>query len=306
MPDTTASAVRNELLRASQRLGGLTTGMVLNLIIATDEAAQHDAVRSASQAGREHPCRIIGVVARDPKAAPQLDAEIMVGEDAVQMVVLRSYGELTEHADSVVAPLLVPDTPVVTWWPGTSPSAPAAARLGTLAQRRITDAAGSADPEETLARLASGYQPGDTDMAWARTTTWRSLLAATLDRPHGDVTEAVVSAEAGNPSATLMACWLEGRLGVPASREVSAGPGVTSVTMVTIDGPIRICRADGRNATLSRPGEPDRHVALHRRDTAELLTEELRRLDPDEVYGEALAMLTADAEAGPAAPVEAG
>jgi glucose-6-phosphate dehydrogenase assembly protein OpcA len=301
MPDTTASAVRNELLRASQRLGGLTTGMVLNLIIATDESAQHDAVRSASQAGREHPSRIIGVVARDPQAGPRLDAEIMVGEDAVQMVVLRSYGELTEHADSVVAPLLVPDTPVVTWWPGPAPSAPAVSRLGTLAQRRITDAAGSADPDDTLARLAAGYQPGDTDMAWARTTTWRSLLAAALDRPHGDVTEATVCAEARNPSAALMACWLKGRLGVPVSREVSAGPGVTSVSMVTTDGPITISRTDGRNATLSRPGEPDRHVALHRRDTAELLTEELRRLDPDEVYGEALAVL-----AGAAAAAEVG
>jgi glucose-6-phosphate dehydrogenase assembly protein OpcA len=29
-------------------------------------------------------------------------------------------------------------------------------------------------------------------------------------------------------------------------------------------------------------------VALHRRDTAELLAEELRRLDPDEVYAETL------------------
>ncbi len=50
-----------------------------------------------------------------------------------------------------------------------------------------------------------------------------------------------------------------------------------------------ISRADGRNATLSKPGEPDRFVALHRRDIAELLAEELRRLDPDEVYGETLA-----------------
>ena len=39
-------------------------------------------------------------------------------------------------------------------------------------------------------------------------------------------------------------------------------------------------------ATLRRPGQPERRVALHRRDTAELLAEELRRLDPDEVYAE--------------------
>jgi glucose-6-phosphate dehydrogenase assembly protein OpcA len=74
-------------------------------------------------------------------------------------------------------------------------------------------------------------------------------------------------------------------------REVSGGPGVTEVNFVTDAGKIVISRLDGRNATLSRPGEPDRYVALHRRDIAELLAEELRRLDPDEVYGEALATL---------------
>jgi glucose-6-phosphate dehydrogenase assembly protein OpcA len=297
LPDTKASAVRTELVRASQRLGGLTTGMVLNLIIATDESRQHDAVRAASQAGREHPCRIIGVVARDPKAAPRLDAEIMVGEDAFQMVVLRCYGELIEHADSVVEPLLVPDTPVVTWWPGAPPQAPAMAPLGTLAQRRISDSAASERPEQTLAHLAAGYRPGDTDLAWGRTTTWRSLLAAALDRPHGDITAAAVGAEAGNPSAELMAAWLSDRLGVPVRRDVSAGPGVTCVIFVTADGEIELSRPDGRNAMLSRPGEPDRYVALHRRDTVELLGEELRRLDPDEVYGEALAALAAGARA---------
>ena len=31
------------------------------------------------------------------------------------------------------------------------------------------------------------------------------------------------------------------------------------------------------------PGQPDRQVALKRRDTAELIAEELRRLDPDEI-----------------------
>jgi hypothetical protein len=36
------------------------------------------------------------------------------------------------------------------------------------------------------------------------------------------------------------------------------------------------------------PGQPDRHVALKRRETAELIAEELRRLDPDEVYSATL------------------
>jgi glucose-6-phosphate dehydrogenase assembly protein OpcA len=48
-------------------------------------------------------------------------------------------------------------------------------------------------------------------------------------------------------------------------------------------------------ATLTRPDQPDRRVALHRRDTTELLAEELRRLNPDEVYGETLASLASGA-----------
>jgi len=297
LTDTTTSSVRTELMRASQRMGGLTTGVVLNLIIMTDESAQYDAIRAASQAGREHPCRVLGVIARDGRAQPRLDAEISVGENAPgQMVLLRIYGELKEHADSVVSPLLVPDTPVVTWWPGRAPQVPAADPLGLLAQRRITDAAAGQAPPQALARLAAGYRPGDTDLSWTRITTWRSLLASMLDRPYGGISAAAVTAEAGNPSAELMAAWLTSRMRVPVRRGLSAGPGITAVTVAATGGEITISRTDGRNATMSRPGEPERHLMLPRRETAELLAEELRRLDPDEVYGEALAQLAAGGE----------
>ncbi len=295
LTDTTASSVRGALVRSSQQMGGLTTGVVLNLVVMTDEADQYDAMKAAGQAGREHPCRILGVIARKPSGPRRLDAEISLGENAPgQTVLLRIYGELNEHVDSVVTPLLVPDTPVVIWWPGKSPAVPAADALGKLGQRRITDAAASDAPtDRLLLLLAAGYQPGDTDLAWARTTTWRSLLAATMDRPAGAVYEATVAAERDNPSADLMVAWLAGRLHAPVRRELSGGPGVTEVSFLTDGGKVVINRADGRNATLSRPGEPDRYVALHRRDIAELLAEELRRLDPDEIYGEALATLAA-------------
>ena len=293
--DTTASTVRNELTRMCQQMGGLTTGVVLNLIIMTDEADQYDALRAATQAGREHPCQVLGVIARSGRRPRRLDGEVTVGENMPgQMVLLRIQGELNEHVESVVTPLLVPDTPVVIWWPGKAPRAPATDPVGALGQRRITDAAADEQPRSRLLELAAGYRPGDTDLSWTRTTTWRSLLAATLDRPYAEILEAAVVAEAENPSADLMAAWLARRLGVPVHQELSAGPGVTEARFVTGDGKIVISRADGRNATLSRPGEPDRFVALHRRETAELLSEELRRLDPDEVYGETLAELTSE------------
>jgi glucose-6-phosphate dehydrogenase assembly protein OpcA len=290
LTDTTTAQIRAALTMLRDQTGGPTTGVVLNLIIMTDESNQHDAVRAASQAGREHPCRVLAVIARDVRATSRMDAEIRTGEGMPgQTVLLRLYGPMTEHADSVIVPLLVPDTPVVTWWHGFLPPEPSRQPLGQLAQRRVTDAARALAPAEALAGLAAGYQPGDTDLSWTRATTWRSVLAAMLDADAGEITGGVVCAEEHNPTADLLAAWLDSRLHVPFLRETSGGPGVTEVRLATATGDIVISRPDGRVATLSRPGQPDRHVALQRRDLADLLAEELRRLDPDEIYGETLA-----------------
>jgi hypothetical protein len=54
--------------------------------------------------------------------------------------------------------------------------------------------------------------------------------------------------------------------------------------METMAGDIRISRPDGRLATFTTPDRPDRPIALKRRDIPELLAEELRRLDEDDVY----------------------
>jgi glucose-6-phosphate dehydrogenase assembly protein OpcA len=300
LTDTTTSAIHDALRQARLRLGGVASGMVLTLVIVTDEGAQYDAVRAASAASRQHPCRILVVIIRRPLQRSRLDAEIRVGETSPgETVLLRMYGPLGQHADSVVAPLLLPDTPVVTWWPDIVPPIPAQDPMGALAQRRITDAAGAGSPRDVLSVLAAGYQPGDTDLAWTRATPWRSLLAAVMDQPSGAVTGAVVGAEAGNPTADLIAAWLSVRLHVPVVTEPTGGPGITEVRFTTPEGDIVICRPDGRVAHLSRPGQPERRVALHRRDTTELLEEELRRLDPDDVYAEVLAGIEL---AGVAAP----
>jgi glucose-6-phosphate dehydrogenase assembly protein OpcA len=296
LTDTTTGAIANALTEARHRLGGMTMGMVLTLIIVTDEAAQYDAIRAANQAAREHPCRILAVITRKPKSDSRLDAEIRVGEGSPgETIVLRMYGPLGQHADSVVAPLLVPDVPVVTWWPDEPPTDPASQPLGALAQRRVTDSAATdsatATAHDILTRLAKAYQPGDTDFGWTRATPWRSVIAATLDQQVPPLREAEVAAESGNPTADLIAAWLRVRLDIPVRRTDSAGPGITAVTFSTEGGDISLTRTDGRTAVLGWPGRPERSVALHRRDSAELLAEELRRLDPDEVYAETLRAL---------------
>ena len=292
LTETTTSAIASALQQARRRLGDPASGMVLTLVIVTDEGAQYDAVRAANEAAREHPCRVLVVITRRPGAEPRLDAEIRVGETSPgETLLLRMYGPVGLHADSVVEPLLLPDTPVVTWWPGDPPATPADDPIGVLAQRRITDAAAVDEPRQILTSLAIGYQPGDTDLSWTRATPWRSLLAAILDQPYSTIQSGAVRAEKGNPSADLIGVWLASRLQIPVTCEVSPGPGITEVSFATTDGAISVTRPDGRVAQLSRPGQPDRRVALHRRDTPELLAEELRRLDPDVVYGETLSKL---------------
>jgi glucose-6-phosphate dehydrogenase assembly protein OpcA len=114
------------------------------------------------------------------------------------------------------------------------------------------------------------------------------MLAAALDQKHSAIISAVVEGEACNPSSELLAMWLAERLKVPVERRVSDGPGLTSVALATADGDIRLDRPDGVMAELAVPGQPERHVALRRRSTAELMAEELRRLDPDEAYANAV------------------
>jgi glucose-6-phosphate dehydrogenase assembly protein OpcA len=292
LTDTTTSAIHDALTQARRRMGGPASGMVLTLVIVTNEAEQYDAVRAASQAGREHPSRVIAVITRKPNADSRLDAEIRVGESGPgEVLLLRMYGPLGQHADSVVEPLLAPDVPVVTWWPDEAPSSPSTDPLGTVAQRRVTDAAASDAPRDMLQALAKAYKPGDTDLSWTRATSWRTLLAATLDQPYPDLRSGEVLAEPGNPTADLITAWLALRLGIAVQRGESAGPGITEVSFDTQDGKIMLYRPDGRNATLSWPGRPDRRVALHRRETADLVAEELRRLEPDEVYAETLRAL---------------
>ncbi|QKW26975.1 glucose-6-phosphate dehydrogenase assembly protein OpcA [Streptomyces seoulensis] len=295
LTDTTAGKINKALVEGRRAIGTPAVGMVLTLVIVTDEENAYDALKAAGDASREHPSRTLVVIRRvsrtlRDRTSSRLDAEVRVGAEAGtgETVVLRMYGEVSDHAQSVVLPLLLPDAPVVVWWPVDAPLDPASDPLGALAQRRVTDTYTSADPVRELTARAAAYAPGDTDLSWTRITPWRSMLAAALDQLTCEVGAVEVEGEESNPSCELLAMWLADRLGVPVRRTLSAGPGLTAVRMDTSCGAIRLDRADGRLATLSIEGQPERAVALKRRDTAELIAEELRRLDPDDTYASAL------------------
>lgn len=293
---TTSSRVAWAFLEARQVAGSPTMGMVLTLVIVTDEDGCEHALRAAAQSAREHPSRVLALITVPSSQQARLDASVTVGGTAGpgETAVLRLHGELAGHPESVVSPLLLPDAPVVVWWPGPAPAIPAADPVGELGHRRITDAASEPRPMDALRNRARHYAPGDTDLSWTRITPWRSMLAAALDSPPpADVVKASVRGEPDSPSAELLACWLSARLGVPATRGDSAGPGLTEarLSLAGGTGDIALTRPDGVLAMLSVPDHPDRSVALKRRDIAELVAEELRRLDPDDSYAETLATI---------------
>ena len=286
LTETNSSAIAAEFLRARRRAGSPAMGMVMTLVVVVADEDADDAMGAARAASREHPARVLGVILGDGRGSARVDAQIRIGSgSAGETALIRLSGEVTKHPESVVLPLLLPDSPVVVWWPTKAPTDPASDPLGSLAKRRITDAA-AAPRSKARAMLTqcTSYEPGNTDLAWTRITGWRALLAAALDQNPGKVMAASVEAERVSPSADLLSAWLADRLKVPVSRNSSAGPGITSVVLETKQGSVSIQRPDGRLAVLSSPGEPDRPVALKRREVAELLSEELRRLDPDEIY----------------------
>jgi len=296
LPATTTSQVNSKLVHLREQGGANTIGRVLTLVIVTDDNEKtEDVIDAANHASREHPCRVIVVARGAKKASPRLDAQIRVGGDAgaSEVIVLRLYGPLANEGASCVMPLLLPDAPVVAWWPFEAPASPAKDPIGKLATRRITDAAAERTPAKALETRAKNYEPGDTDLAWTRLTLWRALLAAALDLPpYERVTAATVSGEGDSPSAELLAAWLAGRLRLPVKRvKAKSGEGIVSVVLERKSGNIEIHRPDARVGTLSQPGQPDRRVALQRRPVRDCIAEELRRLDPDEIYESALKAL---------------
>ncbi|HVW43090.1 MAG TPA: glucose-6-phosphate dehydrogenase assembly protein OpcA [Amycolatopsis sp.] len=293
LPSTTTSQVNRKLVELRERGGAVALGRVLTLVIVDDDGEHlEEHIDAANEASREHPCRVIVVARGSRTAAARIDGQIRIGGDAgaSEVVILRLYGPLAAQGQSAVVPLLLPDTPIVTWWPSTGPKDPAHDPIGELAQRRITDSAAERNPIRALTTRRKSYVEGDTDLAWTRLTNWRAQLVAALDLPpHEKITGATVTGEADSPSTELLAGWLAEYLRAPVKRVKSASAqGILSVSLDRGSGVVELHRPDGKIGMLSQPGQPTRRISLHRRSIKDCLIEELRRLDPDEVYEAAL------------------
>jgi glucose-6-phosphate dehydrogenase assembly protein OpcA len=294
--DTTGNEVVKALQAERRSAGGVASGMALSLIVVVDEKRVRDAEAAATIASAAHPCRLLMVVRSDvDRPVNRLDAEIVVGGrlGPCEAVVMRMYGRLALHAESVVMPLLVPDVPVVTWWNEQPPERIANDFLGVVADRRITDCAQAPDRMAALRQRAADYAPGDTDLSWTRITNWRTLVASAFDTANEEVVGATVTAPHGDPTAALMVGWLKARLGIePVWEDTAEFPRMRSVQLLCDNGDELVLVRENGTATFRRSGQGERQLPLVRRALGEELAEELRRLDPDQIYAEALGAMS--------------
>lgn len=293
LPRSTTTAIGKRLVELRNENGAMALGRVLTLIVVVDEERAEDAIASSIEASFMHPCRVIAIVHGNRRASTRLDGQIRVGGDAgaAEVIVARLYGQLVNHGASVVTPLLLPDSPIVGWWPSAAPGDTADDPIGRLCQRRITDAGVARNCSAEVKLRAANYRPGDTDLAWSRITRWRGVLAAALDQPPFDaITKITVTGGSDSPSSDLLAAWLAGSLKTDAKRiRTEVGSGLLRVRLDRPSGPLELDRpAESTVATLTHPLQPERRIGMPRRTDAECLADELRHLDPDEIYGAAL------------------
>lgn len=295
LPNTNTSKILHALQEAREESGAVALGRVLTLVITTTDDKSEKVIAAANEASREHPMRIVVINnVSDQNQTVPLNAELRLGGDAgaSEVIILNASDELMRDPQSLINGLLLPDAAMVAWWPDAAPPRMSETSLGRVAGHRIADTITASNPVELLRILAEAYEPGDVDLGWTRITQWRALLAATLD---SGVEFTILGARVGgaldNSAPILLAAWLRTELDVPVELELKGKSELGNILfaeIVTSAGSIILERTETGFARLVQPGQPDHVISLPLRGLGDCLTEELRRLDPDVVFGRVL------------------
>lgn len=292
----------NEWLTQARLEGGAAGGQVLTLVVVSNPENAPTASADALAAGRLHPSRVLLVIrdhsSKVPEGATGIDAEIRIGDGLPgEMITLWLSGEAAYHSRSLIIPLLLPQLPVVIWWPNEFPASMENSQVAQVSRRRIVDTSAPRSGEPTqlaaLEKLFNTFEPDTTDLSWTRLTRWRALLVAMIDQAKCNPTAAKVAAPKDSAPAELLAGWLSMMLGIEVERENSPGDeGIQSVTLHTENGDMILKRSIGTQGIIMMPGQPDRPVALSRRTTEELMGEELVEMNGDTMFDSLVAFMS--------------
>ena len=180
-----------------------------------------------------------------------------------EVIELTLRGARAKAPASIVEPLLISDLPVFLRWRGEPPwGSPELDQLVDVTDRLIVDSTEWDDLPGSYRRLAELFaRCAASDIAWARTSRWRSHLA-TLWPAVGEVRTLRVRGTAAQ--AWLLCGWLRSRLG----RDEIALEHESAETLegVALDG----------DAVPLPPGDPPA--------PSDVLSDELERFTPDPVY----------------------
>lgn len=232
-----------------------------------------DPARAAlSGMAERHPSRAILLLPEPNAGADGIDATVSLECYAVpgvdreicsEVIELRLRGLRAKAPASIVEPLLISDLPVFLRWRGEPPwRAQELDQLVGVADRLIVDSTEWDDlpfPYRSLTELFD--RTAVSDIAWARTSRWRTLLASLWP----DVASvASVRVTGTSAQALLIAGWLRSRL------------GRDDIELEHVDAPrLEGIELDGKHAPFP-PGDPP--------IPSDVLSDELERFTRDPIY----------------------
>ena len=251
----------------AEKQQAVTRTCVLNLIVVTGggRAAEH-ATETVARLTERHPNRAFVISAAPNARKDVLDAWVQThcqmpspGRPQVcgEQITIEARGTAVERVAGTLLPLLVPDVPVVLWWPHGEPADdPRFLKVADMVDRVIVDSATFAAPEAGLTRMAALLEhdggPGSagtaiSDLSWSRLTPWRELTAQFFDAPAlvahlAEITRVTVDYEAragtvaDRSQALLLVGWLAARLGWHTAEPPHEQPDSTTLRLASATG----------------------------------------------------------------------
>jgi hypothetical protein len=219
-----------------------------------------------------HPSRTV-VLFPQPDDEDGLDGDVEVDvypagggrQICTETIRIRLKGERAAAPASVVQPLLLPDLPAFLRWRGLPPfGAPEFESLIDVVDRLVVDSTEWPDLPDSYRPLADIFdRVAVSDIAWARTSRWRPMLASLWPDIAG-VKRIRVRGTAAQ--ANLLAGWLRSRLHHDVELEHEPSDRLVGVDL------------DGEPAPFP-PGDPP--------SGADVLSEELDKFGRDRIYEDA-------------------